>query len=118
MLSKNILVVGAGPVGLAAALFLRKQGLKPRIIEKSTESTIYSKALAINPRSLDILSRVGITEHLLKEGVPVRKMRMYYQEKQLIEQRLDEVEIPGNKYPFLLVLPQSRTEAILRDALK
>lgn len=32
MLSKNVLVVGGGPVGLAAALFLHKNGLKPRII--------------------------------------------------------------------------------------
>jgi 2-polyprenyl-6-methoxyphenol hydroxylase-like FAD-dependent oxidoreductase len=118
MLSKNILVVGAGPVGLAAALFLHMQGLRPRIIEKNTEFTIYSKALAINPRSLDIMSRLDITEQLVKEGLLARQMRMYYNDKLIITQNIGEVQIPGNRYPFMLVLPQSRTEAILRDSLK
>lgn len=64
------------------------------------------------------MSRLDLTEQLLKEGLPARKMAMYYNDKLVIEQRLDEVKIPGNRYPFMLVLPQSRTEAILRESLK
>jgi 2-polyprenyl-6-methoxyphenol hydroxylase-like FAD-dependent oxidoreductase len=45
-------------------------------------------------------------------------MRMYYNDKLVVHQKINDVAIPGNKYPFMLVLPQSRTEAILRDALR
>lgn len=64
------------------------------------------------------MKRVGITEHLLKEGIKMPRLQMFYNDKLVIKQRLDEIPIPGNKYPFMLVLPQSRTEAIERDVLK
>ena len=47
------LIVGAGPVGLGAALFLARQGLTARVVEMRSEPSTQSKALAVNPRTLD-----------------------------------------------------------------
>lgn len=111
-------MVGGGPVGLAAALFLRKLGVKPRIIEKNTEHTPYSKALAINPRTLSLLSDVGATERILREGIKIKEAQMFFNEKLIFTNHLDDYEVPGNPYNFMTCLPQSRTEAILRELLK
>jgi len=65
MLAKKVLIVGGGPIGLAAALFLEQIDIKPRIIEKSTSRSEYSKALGINSRTLQLLNGVGATERIL-----------------------------------------------------
>ncbi len=75
---KRVLVVGAGPVGLAAGLFFLDVGIKPRIIDSKTQVSAYSKALAINSRSLEIMSEVGATERFLAEGIKIHSGRMYY----------------------------------------
>jgi NADPH-dependent 2,4-dienoyl-CoA reductase/sulfur reductase-like enzyme len=53
--SNRPMVVGAGPVGLGAALFLAKQGRATRVVEMRGEPSQQSRALAVNPRTLDLL---------------------------------------------------------------
>ena len=55
----EILIIGAGPVGLMAVVELTRRGFSPRIIEKDSGPHVESRALAINPRSLDILEPSG-----------------------------------------------------------
>ena len=71
------LVVGAGPVGLGAALFLAKQGRPPRVIEMREEPSRESKALAVNPRTLEILETMGITRRMLELGSPIYGVRFH-----------------------------------------
>ena len=54
-----LLVVGAGPTGLAAALFLSKAGIHCRVIDKAPEPAVTSRAQVINPRSLELLEPTG-----------------------------------------------------------
>ena len=70
------LIVGAGPVGLAAALFLAKQGIATRLIELRLERENQSRALAVNPRSLDLLEAVGITEQMLVCGQKIQQVEL------------------------------------------
>ena len=63
------LIVGAGPTGLAAALFLIERGIKARIIDAAAEPTATSKALGVNPRTLDILSGTGVEAAILAPDV-------------------------------------------------
>lgn len=49
------LIAGAGPTGLSAALFLAGRGHAARIVEQHKAPTPYAKALAVNPRSLELL---------------------------------------------------------------
>ena len=73
----GILIAGAGPVGLAAALFLSRQGREVRIVEQLSQPAGESRALAVNPRTLEILEPTGITAQMLELGVPVRGVSLH-----------------------------------------
>jgi 2-polyprenyl-6-methoxyphenol hydroxylase-like FAD-dependent oxidoreductase len=108
------LIVGAGPVGLGAALFLARQGRKTRIVETRSEPAMQSKALAVNPRTLTILEPTGITEKMLAMGKKIRGMQFHRGGRVIVELSLDDVH---PKYPFMLALSQATTERLLYEAL-
>ncbi|MGB0847576.1 MAG: FAD-dependent oxidoreductase [Thiolinea sp.] len=112
--SKAILVVGAGPTGLATAIFLTEAKQRVRIIEKLSEPTRYSKAMAINPRSLELLEGPGVTPTLLAEGEKIRFIRLGTPKQSLAA--LD-IEKTGHRYGHMIGLPQSETERILEQKL-
>src|SRR5690348_4204622 len=62
------LIVGAGPVGLAAALFLARQGRSVRLIEAAPQPATQSRALAVNPRTLELLESTGVARAMLELG--------------------------------------------------
>ena len=112
--NKEILVVGAGPVGLAAAIEIKRRGGTPRIIDSDGAANPNSRALAVNPRTLDLLGPSGAAEKLIAAGVKIRKLVVRRDEK--IIATLDLSNIP-HKYNFLLSLAQHDTEIILAETL-
>ena len=70
-------IVGAGPVGLGAALFLARQGRAVRVVEMRDEPRQQSRALAVNPRTLDLLEATGVTSRMLERGSPIRGVCFY-----------------------------------------
>ncbi len=112
--NKEILVVGAGPVGLAAAIEIKRRGGTSRIIDSNNAPNPNSRALAINPRTLDLLGPSGAGERLIAAGIKIRKLVVRRNEK--IIAQLDLSIIP-HKYNFLLALAQHETETILAETL-
>ncbi|MFC4102695.1 FAD-dependent monooxygenase [Paenibacillus xanthanilyticus] len=111
----DVLIAGAGPVGLTLACELARNGVSFRIIDKSREPSKLSKALGIHARSLEMLERMGTIEPFLKQGLKVHGMQAWLgSEKQLLNIRFDDLDSP---YPFILDLPQSETEQILIEHL-
>jgi 2-polyprenyl-6-methoxyphenol hydroxylase-like FAD-dependent oxidoreductase len=108
------IIVGAGPVGLGAALFLARQGRPTRVVEMRSEPAMQSKALAVNPRTLSILEPTGITEKMLAMGIKIRGMQFHRGERVIVQLSLED--IPA-KYPFMLALSQATTERLLYEAL-
>jgi 2-polyprenyl-6-methoxyphenol hydroxylase-like FAD-dependent oxidoreductase len=108
------LVVGAGPVGLAAALELDRSGFAVRIIDKAADRTNLSKAVGINARTLKLLEGVGVTPRLVAAGLKIERINL--RDGEQILTRVDFSKLPG-PYNFMLSLPQSETERILADAL-
>jgi len=108
------LIVGAGPVGLGAALFLARQGRSTRVVEMRSEPAMQSKALAVNPRTLSILQPTGITEKMLAMGIKVRGMQFHRGERVIVRLSLEDVD---PTYPFMLALSQATTERLLYEAL-
>ncbi|MBS0297502.1 MAG: FAD-dependent monooxygenase [Proteobacteria bacterium] len=107
------LIAGAGPTGLAAALFLAERGVTSRIVDPAAEPSKTSKALAVNPRSLELLESTGVTARMLAEGRPLIRARVTEAWKPLAEIDITDVH---PRFP-MLGLSQARSEALLAEAL-
>ena len=110
----DIIVVGAGPVGMLAALLSAQQGSKVLLLEQAAERPVLSRAIGITPPSLEILSSLGLADVFIEHGVAVRVSEAYGRSMPL--GRLDFSGLQGD-FPFVLSIPQDRTEALLEEAL-
>ncbi|MFE0583053.1 FAD-dependent monooxygenase [Streptomyces sp. NPDC058866] len=110
----DVLVVGAGPVGLTAAAELRRRGVACRIVDRLPARLPYAKAVGIQPRTLEIWDRMGMVRPVLDAAVPLRGQLTYVNG---VEQpRIDLVLPPEVPYRFA-ALPQYETERILEEHL-
>jgi 2-polyprenyl-6-methoxyphenol hydroxylase-like FAD-dependent oxidoreductase len=110
----DVVVVGAGPTGLTLASTLRAASLDVLVLDKLPQGANTSRAAVIHARTLEVLDELDVTPRLVTEGlvVPIFTMR----DRQRVLARLDFSNLP-TPYPYTLMLPQSRTEAILADRL-
>ena len=110
----DVLVVGAGPVGLAAALFLQQYGIRVEIVDTHQRTTQHSYALAIHPRTLRILDEAGLAEGLIRAGRKLTKVA-YYEGRQ----RRAEIDYSAlaSTHPYLLIVRQSVLERAVEEAL-
>jgi 2-polyprenyl-6-methoxyphenol hydroxylase-like FAD-dependent oxidoreductase len=108
------LIVGAGPVGLAAALFLAEKGIGTRLVDMNHQPSRQSKALAVNPRTLEILEAVGLTQRMLAIGTKIPGACLWHGDRLAAK-----IEFAGlkHKYPFMLALSQAATERLLEESL-
>lgn len=109
-----ILVVGAGPTGLTAALELTRRGQAVRIVDKALEPSRYSKAVGINPRTLELLEAGGVTEKILSVGRRLNRGVVHAPQGQLLAIDFTRLD---HRYNHMTALQQSRTEAILEETL-
>ncbi|GFG63477.1 FAD-binding monooxygenase [Mycobacterium kubicae] len=111
----DVVVVGAGPVGLVAAYELARRGVRVRVIDKLSQPTTESRAIALHARSLDMLDRMGVIEDLLATGVKSTGMNMVANGKTLVRVPLDRVD---SAFPYTLVTAQTETERVLGDHVR
>ncbi len=114
----DVLIIGSGPAGLMMAAQLAKQGADFRIIDKCNRQTSYSGAMFIQARTLEIFHELGIAEGALKNGKIVQNIIVYYNGKKLIKTPVGEFGKGLSKFPFMLMLEQKYTEALLLKFLK
>ncbi len=110
----DVLVVGAGPVGLTAALELRRRGVDVVIVDRLVEPARYAKAVGIQPRTLELWDAAGIVRAALDACTPLRG-QLLYRDGVLVNQ-LDLVLPEEVCYQFV-ALPQYETERVLTEAL-
>jgi 2-polyprenyl-6-methoxyphenol hydroxylase-like FAD-dependent oxidoreductase len=110
----RILIVGAGPTGLTAAVELARRGIPARIVDRNEGPTPLSKAVGISPHSLDLLEPSGVTQRLLAEGLRIPCGHIHFAGRELGSIRFSNLP---HRFNFLLSLPQSETEGLLAAVL-
>ena len=115
----DVVIAGAGPVGLSLGLRLAKAGKKVLLVEKNATTHEHSRAPAIWPRTQEILSDLGVIDKFLEQGISVSRPQMTDADTGKVLLTIPLEEVKGlTKYPHLLIIPQSKTERILCDALQ
>jgi 2-polyprenyl-6-methoxyphenol hydroxylase-like FAD-dependent oxidoreductase len=111
----EVLVVGAGPVGLVAALFLQQSGVRTEIVDTHQRTTQHSYALAIHPRTLRVLDEAGLSDGLIGAGRKLTKIAYYEGRERRAE--IDYSSLASN-HPYLLIVRQSLLERAAEEALR
>jgi 2-polyprenyl-6-methoxyphenol hydroxylase-like FAD-dependent oxidoreductase len=111
----QILIVGAGPSGLALAGELKRRAVDAVIIDQQPEGANTSRACVVHARTMEVLEPLGVTRDLLAEGVKVSVFRIRDRDRPLLT--IDFSNIPSF-YRFTLMIPQNRVEQILLQHLE
>lgn len=111
----EVLVVGAGPVGLWTALLLAERGIEVTLIDRESRTTARSYACALHPATLRALDLFGLAESAIERGRRMETMAFFDGASRQGEIRFSEL---GGEFPFLLVLPQSALEGLLEQRLR
>ena len=112
---RTVLIVGAGPTGMMAALELSRFGIPVRLVEKKAEPETTSRAIGVQARTLELLEQRGLASSLVTLGNRGLTGSIYGDGKRIF--RLDFEQI-DSKYHYLLFVSQAETEKILREALE
>ncbi|MBO2438542.1 FAD-dependent monooxygenase [Actinomadura nitritigenes] len=112
-----ILIAGAGPTGLTLAIDLARRGVPHRLVDPGHPAG--SRGKGLQPRTLEVLDDLGVIDAVLAAGAPYPPLRAYSGTDVVWEGRMHEPvpPTPGVPYPNVLMVPQWRTEEILRDRL-
>ncbi|MDR8399837.1 FAD-dependent monooxygenase [Paraburkholderia sp. USG1] len=109
-----VLIVGAGPTGLAAAMSLARAHIPVRLIDKAMQPNPYSRAIGIQARTLELLEQHRLVEPFLELGHRARIANLFSNGMRLAQLDFDPLH---TRYPYLLFLDQSVTERLLTEHL-
>ncbi|MCY3725101.1 MAG: FAD-dependent monooxygenase [Rhodobacteraceae bacterium] len=109
--SKKVVIVGAGPIGLAMAIELANHDIPSVILDDSNRVSTGSKAICWSKRSLEIFDRLGIGDKALAKGVMWKVGRTYHRDQELFN--FDLLPEEGHKYPAFVNLQQYYVEEYL-----
>ena len=110
----EVLIAGAGPVGLTLAIELSRFGVPVRVLDRAPARTDKSKAVVVWPRTLELLDRAGLAAAFAETGLQASRVSMRAGGEPLAEIGFGELPTP---YPYVLVIPQSETERLLEEHL-
>ncbi len=113
----DVLIVGAGPTGLTAAAEAVRHGLSVRIVDMRERRSVYSKALVLHSRSLEVFTDMGFAEHVVQSGQEFRALNIHAEGKALTRIDFHTIDWQDAIYPFWLSIPQSETERLLEEHL-
>lgn len=113
-----VLIVGAGPTGLALALWLTRSGVGVRIIDKTAEAGTTSRALAVQARTLEFYRQLGIADLLVEGGVPIAAINLMVKGARATRVPLGLIGEGRTPFPFALVFPQDAHERLLIEQLE
>lgn len=113
-----VLIVGAGPTGLALALWLTRSGVLVRVIDKTAEAGATSRALAVQARTLEFYRQLGIADLLVEGGVSIAALNLRVKGARATRVPLGLIGEGRTPFPFALAFPQDAHERLLIEQLE
>ncbi len=117
-MDNQIIIIGAGPIGLATAVGLVQKGVKVTIIEKAKELSNYPKASTLHPPTMEILNEWGLLEQVKEIGKVIHKVQFWNRLKGNMIAQFDYRMLSDvTEFPFRLHLDQYYLSKILYEYL-
>lgn len=110
----DVLIVGAGPTGLALAATLQQAGVRYLLMDKLARGQNTSRAAVIHAHTLDVLDRIGVAEGLVERGLALPAFRIRDRDRALLDLQFGSL---ASKHPYVLMIPQDVTEGVLAERL-
>lgn len=110
---KRVVIVGAGPVGLAAAIDCALHGLECVVLDDNDVVSLGSRAICWSKRTLEIMDRLGIGERMVEKGVTWKVGRLFHRDREVWN--FDLLPEPGHKMPAFINLQQYYVEQYLAE---
>jgi 2-polyprenyl-6-methoxyphenol hydroxylase-like FAD-dependent oxidoreductase len=116
VMKTDVLIAGAGPVGLTMASELARYGLSVRLVDKNTQRTDKSKALVLWARTMELIDRMSpnCADRFIQAGLKTEAVNIFSGNETIGHADMKEVE---SQYKFVLMIPQSETERVLEEHL-
>ncbi len=114
----DVLIVGAGPTGLVLALWLTRLGVRVRIVDKTAEAGTTSRALAVQARTLEFYSQVGLADAVVERGRRVLAANVWVKGRRAAHAVFGEMGKGLSPYAYALIFPQDEHEALLVERLR
>ncbi|NMH29191.1 FAD-dependent monooxygenase [Flavobacterium silvaticum] len=114
----SVIIIGAGPTGLMLAAQLQRYGIDFMLLDRNPGTSPLSKAMIVHARSLEILDQMELAQKAIQLGRPAHHITMLARGK---ARGSIDLEGSGNglsKFPFALILEQSKTENLLADHIR
>lgn len=106
----DVLVVGAGPTGLAVATVLALRGVDVTVVDGQAEGANTSRAAVVHARTLEVLATLGVSEELTRRGLHAPLFTIRDRDRVLVPVRFDHLP---TRYPYALMVSQAVTEEVL-----
>ncbi len=114
----DVVIVGAGPTGLALACQFVRLGVDFIILDARETTTPHSKAIGVQARTLEIYEQINLADALIAQGLKAENVRLIEGGEVRGELDLSDIGAGMSPYPFLLLAEQGKHETILDDFLK
>jgi len=111
----DVIIIGAGPTGLALACHFIRLGVDFFIVDKNQTTTPHSKAIGVQARTLEIYEQIGLADKLISLGSITEKARLVEGGEVRGEVPLKDIGKGMSAYPFLLIVEQGEHEKMLYD---
>jgi 2-polyprenyl-6-methoxyphenol hydroxylase-like FAD-dependent oxidoreductase len=109
----DVLIAGAGPTGLVLALWLTRQGVNVRIVDKAAAPGTTSRAVVVHARTLELYRQLGLAGEVVASGLQNPGLNLWVHGKRRAHIGFGDAGADLTPYPFVLVFPQDRHERLL-----
>src|ERR1700730_14165994 len=113
----KVLIVGAGPTGLVLALWLTRMGGRVTIRDKTADPGTTSRAVAVQARTLELYSQVGLADAVIERGWKTIALNLWVAGKKAAHAVFGDMGAGVSPFPYALIFPQDEHERLLIDRL-